>query len=78
MLHCVHKIVANFVGLLFGAEQVLHSWFLERCFHWKATQKCQYHLFNLLIPSVPNHFYFILETLLQAEFLRYRECKHIS
>ncbi len=34
MLHYVHQLVANHVCLLFGAEQVVYSEFLEP-FHWK-------------------------------------------
>ena len=29
MLYYVHQLVATFVGMLFGAEQVVHSGFLE-------------------------------------------------
>ncbi len=34
MLHFVHQLVANCVCLLFGAEQVVYSGFLE-FYHWK-------------------------------------------
>ncbi len=39
MLHYVHQLVSNCVCLLFAAEQVVYSWFLELFLPPKATMR---------------------------------------
>ncbi len=41
MLHCVHQLVSNCVCLLFAAEQVVYSWFLELFSQPKATESSE-------------------------------------
>ena len=56
MRHYVHQLVASCVCLPFGAEQVVHSWFLELYF---AEYRC---LKQLSIESEPEQCRCVLDS----------------
>ncbi len=50
MLHYVHQLVTNFVCLLFGAGQIVYSWFYQSFFAKKKKLLAATESMAMIIP----------------------------